>query len=118
MMMDAFTFETLFAEGSRLTQAEAIAEALAWTPPSEPRRGDPASDSVASVLSTRESQVLNLLVAGLRDREIADTLFISVRTVEGHVARILTKLSVTSRTAAVSAAIAQGLAESRPSHGH
>jgi excisionase family DNA binding protein len=118
MMMDASTFDEMFAAGARLSQAESIAEALALTPPSEPRKGHHPSGNVASVLSSRESEVLNLLVAGQRDREIADALFISVRTVEGHVARILTKLGVTSRTAAVSAASTQGLVELRTPQGH
>ena len=62
-------------------------------------------------LTPREVEVLRLLVAGKPDREIADELSISVRTIEHHVARILAKLDVRSRTAAVSAAIATGLIE-------
>jgi DNA-binding NarL/FixJ family response regulator len=54
-------------------------------------------------------EVLGLLASGFRDREIADALFISVRTVEGHVARLLARMGVPTRTAAVSAAIAQGI---------
>ncbi len=45
----------------------------------------------------------------MTDPQIADTLFISVRTVENHVAHILAKLGVHTRTAAASAAIAAGL---------
>jgi predicted ATPase/DNA-binding NarL/FixJ family response regulator len=55
-------------------------------------------------LSPREIEVARLLVAGKTDREIAEALFISVRTVEHHVARILAKLGVRTRTAAASAA--------------
>jgi DNA-binding NarL/FixJ family response regulator len=50
-------------------------------------------------------------VDGWPDREIAKELSLSVRTIEHHVAHILTKLDVRTRTAAVSAAIAAGLAE-------
>jgi DNA-binding CsgD family transcriptional regulator len=64
-----------------------------------------------SLLSARELEVLRLMTFGLRDREIADRLFISVRTVEGHVAHLISKLGVTSRPAAVSAAVAHGLIE-------
>ncbi len=53
--------------------------------------------------------MLALLAAGRTDREIAGALFVSVRTVEHHVARILAKLGVRTRTAAATAAIASGL---------
>ncbi len=61
------------------------------------RRGD-------AMLSLREEEVLRLLVAGQTDREIAVNLFISPRTVQGHVAHIFDKLGVNTRTAAVAAA--------------
>jgi predicted ATPase/DNA-binding CsgD family transcriptional regulator len=55
-------------------------------------------------LTPREIEVVRLLVVEKTDREIAEALFISVRTVEHHVARILGKLGVRTRTAAASAA--------------
>lgn len=70
-----------------------------------------AVDRAAVRLSVREDEVLRLLVARKPDREIAETLFLSVRTVERHVARIFAKLGVRTRTAASSAAIAAGLVE-------
>jgi DNA-binding NarL/FixJ family response regulator len=51
-------------------------------------------------LTERENQVLALLAEGLTDREIADALVISRRTVETHVANILAKLRVASRVQA------------------
>lgn len=60
-------------------------------------------------LSQRELDVLRLLVSGLTDREIADELFIGVRTVESHVARMCAKLGVRGRTAAVSEALRTGM---------
>jgi DNA-binding NarL/FixJ family response regulator len=60
-------------------------------------------------LTSRELQVLHLVVAGQSDREIAETLFISRRTAEGHVAGILAKLEVRSRAAAVAAALRSGV---------
>ena len=62
-----------------------------------------------STLSLREEEVLRLLVAGQTDREIAGNLFISPRTVQGHVAHIFDKLGVNTRTAAVTAAFQSGL---------
>jgi predicted ATPase/DNA-binding CsgD family transcriptional regulator len=90
-------------EGKLLPVDTVAAEALLL-----PGAGESASPSV---LSARELEVLRLLATGLRDKEIAETLFISVRTVEGHVARILAKLEVSSRVAAVNAATARGLAD-------
>lgn len=52
-------------------------------------------------LSARELEILRLVGRGLRDKEIAESLQISRRTVEGHLSRILGKLGVSSRTEAV-----------------
>jgi len=57
------------------------------------------SDSLAA-LGARELEVLERLAQGLRNRSIADDLHISESTVKFHVANILTKLDVTSRTQA------------------
>jgi DNA-binding CsgD family transcriptional regulator len=57
--------------------------------------------SQMSMLTQRETEVLSLLATGLSNMEIARTLFISRRTVEVHVSRLLTKLSVGSRAAAM-----------------
>jgi excisionase family DNA binding protein len=54
-----------------------------------------------SSLTPREVAVLRLIALARTDQEIADTLFISRRTVNGHVARILAKLDVPTRRAAV-----------------
>ncbi len=62
-------------------------------------------------LSAREMDVLRLLVAGQSDRAIGAALFISHRTVEFHVSRILAKLGVASRSAAVAAAFSAGLVD-------
>jgi predicted ATPase/DNA-binding CsgD family transcriptional regulator len=58
-----------------------------------------------SMLTRREREVLKLLIEGHSDREIATALSISPRTVETHVGRILTKLGLHSRTAAVAHAV-------------
>lgn len=60
-------------------------------------------------LSAREVEVLALLVEGLSNREIADRLSVSHRTVMNHVSNILGKLGVTSRTAAATVALREGL---------
>ena len=51
-------------------------------------------------LSLRELQVLRLVATGATNRAIAESLFISVRTVDRHVSNLYTKLGVSTRTAA------------------
>lgn len=51
-------------------------------------------------LTDREMQILRLVADGLSDKEIADKLVLSTRTVEGHVARLLQRLNVRNRTEA------------------
>jgi predicted ATPase/DNA-binding NarL/FixJ family response regulator len=78
------TFQRLFAVGERLSPAEAAAFAGA---PGRPAAG----------LSARESEVAAGIHEGLSNREIAERLVLSVRTVDTHVQRILGKLGFTSR---------------------
>ncbi len=59
--------------------------------------------------SLRELEVLRLVAEGHSNRAIADALSISERTVEHHVAHILTKLDLDSRTAAATFAVRNGL---------
>jgi non-specific serine/threonine protein kinase len=61
-----------------------------------------------ALLTPRETEIARLLAQGMTDPDIAVILFISVRTVENHVAHILGKLDVHTRTAAA-AAIAAGI---------
>jgi DNA-binding CsgD family transcriptional regulator len=61
-----------------------------------PAPAKPATNRIAD-LRPREREVLELMVAGLRNREIADRLFITIRTVKFHVSNILHKLDVQSR---------------------
>ena len=51
-------------------------------------------DGMLQQLTPREREVMSLVVAGKHNREIADTLGISARTVEVHKARMMTKLGV------------------------
>jgi DNA-binding CsgD family transcriptional regulator/tetratricopeptide (TPR) repeat protein len=60
-------------------------------------------------LSNREIEVLRLLVDGRSNKEIADALFISPNTVTNHVANIMNKIGLESRTAVATWAVRQGV---------
>jgi non-specific serine/threonine protein kinase len=61
------------------------------------------------LLSRREREVASLVAAGLTNRQIGERLFISWRTVEGHVERIRSKLNARSRTQVATWAAEHGL---------
>jgi DNA-binding NarL/FixJ family response regulator len=60
-------------------------------------------------LSAREREVLEMIAQGMRDKEIANLLFITDRTVKFHAQAIYRKLAVTNRTEAVSVALRRGI---------
>jgi len=60
-------------------------------------------------LTSREREILALIVSGKTNGEIAEQLTLSVGTVRFHVSNILSKLGVSNRTEAVSLALQQGL---------
>jgi len=66
-------------------------------------------DELLEPLTRREREVLQMLAGGLANKEIAARLAISDHTVKFHVASILGKLGVASRTEAVSTGIRRGL---------
>jgi predicted ATPase/DNA-binding CsgD family transcriptional regulator len=78
-------YERFFARGGDLGPVEAVALALQETP------------VVTGGLSAREHEVAMRIHRGMSNRDIADELVLSVRTVDTHVQRILGKLGFTSR---------------------
>jgi len=60
-------------------------------------------------LTNRQIDVLHLLQDGLQNTEIAEKLFISVKTVDHHISSILSKLGTNTRTKAVSEAKRLGI---------
>jgi DNA-binding NarL/FixJ family response regulator len=66
---------------------------------------------VAATLTAREREVLALLAGGLSQTEIARRLYISPKTVGGHIQRVLAKLGVHSRAQAVARAHEHGLVD-------
>jgi DNA-binding NarL/FixJ family response regulator len=97
-----------WAAGRALPLDEAVAEALTVDPTSEgaPQRPAPV---VPHGLTPRELEVLRLVAAGRSDREVAEALFVSPRTVGAHVSHLLTKLGVDNRAAAAALASREGL---------
>jgi DNA-binding NarL/FixJ family response regulator len=65
-------------------------------------------------LTRREAQVLELVGRGLSNAEIGERLFISPKTVEHHVGRILAKLGLPSRARAIAYALASSNQHFRP----
>jgi DNA-binding NarL/FixJ family response regulator len=95
---------------------EAVANGLLVLHPSHANETLPAGsapsralDELAESLTRRELEVLQMLAAGLSNKEIAARLNISEHTVKFHVASILGKLGAASRTEAVSLGIRRGL---------
>jgi LuxR family maltose regulon positive regulatory protein len=75
--------------------------------------GGPTEGTIApgliEPLTGRELEVLRLLAAGRSNREIAETIVVTLDTVKKHVTHVLDKLGVSNRTAAVGRARELGL---------
>jgi non-specific serine/threonine protein kinase len=99
-------FVAAWDAGRRLSLDELLE--LTTAAPPEPAESKSVTAPTGG-LSARETEVLRLLVAGRSDRQIAEELFISHRTAQGHVGSIFNKLGVNSRTAAATTAIRLGL---------
>jgi two-component system, NarL family, response regulator LiaR len=72
------------------------------------RSGNDSGEEVTKILTEQEITVLKMAAKGMNNKNIADDLSISVRTVESHLASIFAKLGVGSRTEAVIQAMKQG----------
>jgi DNA-binding CsgD family transcriptional regulator len=111
----------LWAAGRRARFDEAIAAALAVDLASPP--APPSASAVAELragpaarvpLTPREQEVLAMLCRRLTNAEIAARLFLSHRTVEDHVSRLLAKLGASNRREAAAVAARLGLVSPHP----
>ena len=102
---EAFTELGAAPDLERVTWVMAHPDAAQLAPFQPP----PAAQASRSLLSPRELEVLENLVAGQTNRSIAALLTISERTVDRHVSNILDKLGVASRTEAATYAIKHDL---------
>jgi DNA-binding CsgD family transcriptional regulator/tetratricopeptide (TPR) repeat protein len=70
---------------------------------------EPSRDGETEALTRRERDVLELVATGRSNREIANQLFISAKTVSVHISNVLAKLDASSRTEAVAIARRNGV---------
>ena len=73
-----------------------------------PVAGKPRKQEASEILTEREIEVLRLATRGLSNQEIANELYLSLRTVQTHLSHIFNKLEVSSRTEAVVRALKEG----------
>jgi DNA-binding CsgD family transcriptional regulator len=99
--------EEAIVESARLTAA--LRESAQSGEPRTAAIPGPTGLEAGVAFTPRELEVLRQLADGRSDREIGDALYISHRTVATHVASILGKLGISSRTAAAAFAIRHGL---------
>jgi DNA-binding CsgD family transcriptional regulator len=108
--------EPLRDEVEALARRARIELAAPATPPAD--GGEPADarekrPADALGLTARELEVLALLADGRTNRQIAEALYISVKTAGAHVSSILRKLDATTRTQAATVALHAGLLDER-----
>jgi two-component system response regulator NreC len=72
---------------------------------------DQEADRSYEMLSPREQQALRLIALGHTNQQVADMLYLSVKTVETYKGRLMVKLGLTSRAALVRYALQRGLLE-------
>ena len=89
--------------------ADQLTQQLTVTGQRLPRRARPSTQANPHQLTAREIEVLQLLCEGLRNSEIAERMCRSVRTVDHHLEAVFSKLNVSSRTEAVTAAMRTGI---------
>lgn len=99
----------IVAQGGSLLQPNVAARVLDKL--STLMSGGAEAEPPRPLLTPREEEILTLLAGGARNRDIAQTLFISERTVKVHIANLMDKLEAKTRTEAVARAIKLGLLE-------
>ena len=91
-------FEELASRGHALPLSAVIAIANGEASPAVPG-GETSQDGAGVVpLTRREKEIASLVAAGLANREIAQRLYLSKRTVDSHLEHIFTKLGLSART--------------------
>ena len=104
-LADAAAVRTLEVEARSMLDADAVACVLA----AAGQRVAPKRPGSPAGLTDREVEVLRLIARGLSNREVAERLFISRKTVGRHVENLYAKIGVSSRAAAALFAMEHGL---------
>jgi len=91
--LDPAVYQAAYRSGANCGYQDAIALALGEPPPSTPTPGRAESPP----LTRRQREVAELVAQGMTSRDIAARLYISRRTVETHLAKIMTVLNVRTR---------------------
>jgi non-specific serine/threonine protein kinase len=102
-------FAAAWSDGRALTQEEAVALALRSTGPSAEEPRPARVDADVRSLTRREREITELVAAGRSNREIAQLLVVTVRTVESHLEHVFRKLQVQSRAELAVWAVQHGL---------
>jgi DNA-binding NarL/FixJ family response regulator len=85
-------------EPPRCTALHRPTPLLLWNRRSD--KGAPVTDTLPGSLTTREIEVLRLIASGQSNRQIADALFLSPRTIERHIANIYLKIDAHNKAEA------------------
>jgi predicted ATPase/DNA-binding CsgD family transcriptional regulator len=88
-------FGTAFALGREMTIGEGVAFAVEDKQP--PKSARPVAAASGSALTSRQLEIARLIADDLSNRQIADRLFLSERTIETHITNMLNKLGLSSR---------------------
>jgi predicted ATPase/DNA-binding SARP family transcriptional activator/DNA-binding CsgD family transcriptional regulator len=116
--LEEAAWEKAFMEGRTMGLDEALEYALSkeeeTDPLTLPAPEEPSAGQALVALTRREEEVAALVARGLTNRQISEELFISERTIENHVSKILRKLELSSRTEIASWATQQRLIAPNP----
>jgi non-specific serine/threonine protein kinase len=94
-------WEAAFAQGMAMSAEEAAEYALSEEvapAPESPPVGRETDEPLTDPLTAREREVAAMVAQGLSNRQIAQELYLSERTIENHVSKILRKLNLAART--------------------
>jgi len=93
-------------------QADFLQATLETLPPEKTKTLRQVEMEKFGGLTTREREIATLIRDGKSNREIAEALFVSERTIEGHVGSILSRLGYSSRSQIAAWVVEKGLAKS------
>jgi DNA-binding CsgD family transcriptional regulator len=97
MLGDEGAWEAVFAQGRAMSAKEATEYALSQEGIPAAPESPPADGRTTDPLTPREREVAGLVARGLANHQIASELYLSERTIETHVSKILRKLGLASR---------------------